>query len=310
MRQYRTSAIILVIVFFAFIYFFIPNKIIVTGEYIIPQTGNSVIRGLMKTQSWNKWVPAKSIEGNSFILTEGKLEVIESLVSTVQTNFTIGDFNTPVSFSAVAIGQDSSLLKFEAVVDNRHISPIQRIQDYWISKKVKSQMNKVLDAAVKNYSTTNGIYGFNIIEDHVKDSVLVTTHKTFTDTPNLVQLYEMIHLLETHIQKNTGIIHGAPMVNITRLGVQEVFAQVAFPLANTIPEAANLEIKKMVLGNILTVKVLGDNKEVAHAFDETKNYLHDKLKMSPAMPFIVYNTNRLLEKDAKKWVSTIYYPVY
>ena len=66
----------------------------------------------------------------------------------------------------------------------------------------------------------------------------------------------------------------------------------------------------MVLGNILSVKVIGDRQVVANAFEQTKNYINDRVKTSPAIPFIVYNTNRMIEKDDSKWVSTIYYPVY
>ena len=310
MKQFKTIAAVIAVVLFFIIYLFIPNKIVVTKDLIVPQSSAGVTRGLMNIQYWDKWMPYKSIEGHSFLLEGGSLEVLESFLSSAKTIFKIEEFSTPVTFSAVASGKDSSLIRYEAVIDNRHVSPIQRIQDYWVSKKVKAQMNIVIEAAGKNYATTKGIYGFDITQDHVKDSVLATTHKIFADTPSLVQLYKMIHELEAHVQKNNGTIHGDPMVNITRLSEKEVFAQVAYPLAKSIPEANDIQIKKMVLGNILTVKVVGNGNKVAHAFEETQNYMHDRSKSSPAIPFVVYNTNRLQEADPKKWVSTIYYPVY
>ncbi len=310
MKQFKTIATVVVVVLFFIIYLFIPNKIVVTENLVVPQSSTGVTRGLMNIQYWDKWMPYKSIEGHTFILAGGKLEVVESFLSSAKTNFILEDFSTPVTFSAVASGKDSSLIRYEAIIDNRHVSPIQRIQDYLMSKKIKAQMNIVLEAAGKNYSTTQGIYGFTITQERVKDSVLATTHQIYADTPSLVQLYNMIHLLEAHVQKNNGTIHGDPMVNITRLNEKEVFAQVAYPLAKSIPEGNDIQIKKMVLGNILTVKVVGNVNKVAHAFEETQNYMHDRSKSSPAIPFVVYNTNRLQENDPKKWVSTIYYPVY
>jgi hypothetical protein len=66
----------------------------------------------------------------------------------------------------------------------------------------------------------------------------------------------------------------------------------------------------MVLGNLLSVKVQGDQAKVNQAFEATKQYITDKQKYSPAMPFVIYNTNRLLEKDPTRWKSTISYPIY
>jgi len=86
------------------------------------------------------------------------------------------------------------------------------------------------------------------------------------------------------------------MVNITRLGDKEVFTQVGFALAADIPAGDQMAIKKMVLGNILETKVVGGQRKINAAFEANKLYLSDHLRTSPAMPYITYNTNRLLEK--------------
>jgi hypothetical protein len=66
----------------------------------------------------------------------------------------------------------------------------------------------------------------------------------------------------------------------------------------------------MVLGNILEVKVVGNNNKVEQALQATEDYMHDRMKTSPAISFVTYNSNRLLEKDSSKWISTIYYPIF
>jgi hypothetical protein len=100
------------------------------------------------------------------------------------------------------------------------------------------------------------------------------------------------------------------MVNITRADAKEIYIQVAIPIERDIPVNGAFSIKKMVLGNLLSVKVQGDQAKVNEAFEATKQYITDKQKYSPAIPFIIYNTNRLLEKDSSKWISTISYPIY
>ena len=310
MNKYVKVAIAVLVLSFIFIYFFIPNEIKVTQSYMIPQPSVAVARSLTSLNTWNQWMPAKKLNQDTVQLESGFLCFNQSLLSTVNTTYNTQDFSVPVVFFATAKGKDTSLIEYESIVDNRHVSPFDRISVYWKSLIVKSQMNKVLTAAANFYTQTENIYGIKIIPDRVKDSVLISTNKTFTDTPTVQAQYEMIQSLEKYIQKNNGQIHGAPMVNITKIGEAAIFTQVAYPLAKSIPVSDQFQIKKMVLGNILTVTVTGDNQKVIHAFNETENFIHERTISSPAIPFIVYNTNRLTEKDASKWKSTIYYPVY
>lgn len=310
MNKYLKIAIAIVIPSFIIIYFLIPNEIKVSQSILIPQPSVAVARSLTSIQSWHQWVPNNKISKDTVQLENGFLNIQQALLSTVSMNYISENFSTPVAFFATAKGKDTSLIEFEAFIDNRHVSPLDRMNAYWRSLKVKSEMNKVLVAAANFYTQTENIYGIKIIPDRVKDSVLISTNKTFTDTPTIQAQYEMIHSLEQYIQQNNGQIHGAPMVNITKIGEAAIFTQVAFPLAKSISVAAQFQIKKMVLGNILTVPVTGDAQKVFKAFNETENFIHERAIASPAIPFVVYNTNRLDEKDASKWNSTIYYPVY
>ena len=171
-------------------------------------------------------------------------------------------------------------------------------------------MKRVLSAAGNYYNDSKKIYGFDIVETRVKDSSLIAIDQTLNDTPSLVQIYQMVALLEQQITDQNGKAKGAPMVNITRMDENEVYTQVAIPIERDIPVKAGFTIKKMVLGNLLSVKVKGDQSKVNEAFEATKHYINDKQKSSPAIPFIIYNTNRLLEKNPNNWTSTINYPIF
>ena len=130
------------------------------------------------------------------------------------------------------------------------------------------------------------------------------------DTPSLVQLYEMIAKLEQHIASQNGIAKNAPMVNITRINKNEVYTQVAIPIEKDIEVKPPFTLKKMILGKLLSVAVIGDASTVNSALVATKQYLGDKQRTSPAIPYVIYNTNRIKEPDAQKWKSTINYPVF
>lgn len=295
---------------FLFIYLFIPNNIIVSDNVYVTQAGSSVTRSFVQIQYWDKWMPHKSIEGHSFIWEDGALEIHTSFIASVKANFTKEGFESAIIFSAVDAGKDSSLVRFEAEVDNRHLSPITRLHNYVEAQKLKKQLNIVIKTAAAYYSTSIGVYGYNIVRTRVKDTTLISTQQNFADTPSLVQQYAMMEKLIKHIQKYNGIIHGDPMVNITRVSETEVYTQVAFPLAADIPPGDQIVIKKMVLGNILETRVEGGQHKINEAFEANRNYISDHLTSSPAIPFVTYNTNRLKETDQSKWISTIYFPIY
>lgn len=295
---------------FLFIYLFIPNNIIVSDHVYVTQAGSSVTRSFVQIQYWDKWMPHKAIEGHSFILEDGTIEINASFIASVKSRFTKENFEAGIIFSAVDAGKDSSLVRFEAEVDNRHLSPLTRIHNYIEAQKLKVQLNTIIRTASAYYSTSKGVYGFDIIKTRVKDTTLISTQRNFPDTPSLVEQYAMMDKLLEHIKKYNGIVHGDPMVNITRISETEVYTQVAFPLAADIPTGDQIAIKKMVLGNILETKVIGGQQIINAAFEANRNYISDHLTSSPAIPFITYNTNRLKEADSTKWVSTIYFPIY
>jgi hypothetical protein len=299
MRKIVLSLAALLILTITAVYVFIPSQIIIKGKQMVYHPSTSVIRGMMQTEKWSEWMP-KEVE----------IKVLGSLVATIQASLMMDGVQIPVEFSIENGENKNSIIGFETSMDNRQWSPIARVQYYIFAKRIQSKLEHVLEAARNHYNYSKGIYGFEIVETKVKDSSLITIDQTLKDTPSITQIYHMVNQLEQYILSQNGKAKGAPMVNITRLDEKEVYTQVAIPLERDIPVNGDFAIKKMVLGNLLAVEVQGDQAKVNAAFEATKLYINDKQKYSPAIPFIIYNTNRLLEKDSTKWKSTINYPIY
>ena len=299
MRKLILSLAALLLLTLSAVYLFIPNQIVIKGKQMVYYPSNSVVRGMMQTEKWSEWMP-KDIE----------IKVLGSLVATIQTELTVDQIQVPVEFAISNGEQKNSIIGFETSMDNRQWSPIARVQYFIFAKRIQNKLDHVLEAAKNYYNYSKGIYGFDIVETKVKDSSLITIDQTLNDTPSIAQIYQMVNQLEQYVISQNGKAKGAPMVNITRLDEKEVYTQVAIPLERDIPVNGVFTIKKMVLGNLLSVEVQGDQAKVNKAFEATKLYINDKQKYSPAIPFIIYNTNRLLEKDSSKWKSTINYPIF
>lgn len=299
MRKIALSLTAVFLLSLAAVYLLIPNQIMIKGKQVVYQPATSVTRGIMQTDQWAEWLP-KDIE----------LTVLSSLVATIQTQLNQEGVQVPVLFSVMNSDGKNSILSFETSMDNNQWSPIARVQYYIFAKKLQNKLDRILFAAGTYYNYSKGIYGFEIVETRVQDSSLITIDQILNDTPSLIQIYQMVDQLEQHISDQNGKAKGAPMVNITRIDEDKVYTQVGIPLERDIPTKTGLKIKKMILGNLLSVAVQGDQAKVNQALDATKLYITDKQKSSPAVPFVVYNTNRLVEKDSSRWKSTINYPIY
>lgn len=299
MRKIIGSILVLLLLILAAVYIIIPNQMSIKGSQMVYQPASSVIRAMMQTSGWSAWMPK-----------EVSLKVRGSLVATIEADLNQEGIDVPVLFSIENGEGKNAYIRYETSMDQIGWSPITRIQYYLFAKRIAHQLDLVIEAAAAHYNFSKGIYGFDIVETKVKDSSYLATDQTLTDTPSIVQIYQMVDQLTAFIKVQKGKEKGAPMVNITRLDANQVYTQVAIPLERDIPVTGAFHIKKMVLGNMLSVSVQGDQAKVHAAFEATKLYINDKQKYSPAIPFVIYNTNRLLEKDPNRWTSTINYPVY
>ena len=281
------------------IYLLVPKLLIIKGNQVVNQSAPSVIRGMMQTTKWPEWMPK-----------ETSLSVTGTMVATIQTELTLDEINIPVEFSIMDDTSTNTIIGFETSMNNNHWSPIARVQNYLFAKRIQGKLDLILSAAGNYYNTVKGVYGFDIQETNVQDSSLIAIDQVLMDTPTLVQVYEMIAQLEQHITAQNGKIKNDPMVNITRINKDEVYTQVAIPIEKDIKVKPPFTLKKMVLGKLLSVAVIGDASVVNNALIAAKQYLGDKQRTSPAIPYVIYNTNRIKEPDAQKWKSTINYPVF
>ncbi len=281
------------------IYLLVPKQFIIKGSQTVNQSAPSVIRGMMQTNKWSEWMPK-----------EAKLNLTGTMVATIQTELILDEVKVPVEFSIIDDTSANAIIGFETSMEQTNWSPIARVQNYLFAKKIQGQLDLILAAAGNYYNTVKGVYGFDIQETNVQDSSLIALDQVLMDTPTLVQIYDMITQLEQHIIAQNGKIKNDPMVNITRINEDEVFTQVAIPIEKDIHVNSPFTLKKMVLGKLLSVTVIGDAATVNNALIATKQYLGDKQRTSPAIPYVIYNTNRIKEPDAQKWKSTINYPVF
>ena len=69
-------------------------------------------------------------------------------------------------------------------------------------------------------------------------------------------------------------------------------------------------IKQGIAPIWLVAEIQGGPNKVENQLKEMENYVQDKNRNSPAIPFASLVTDRRKERDTLKWITNIYYPVY
>ena len=156
MKYIKIFLAISVTFFVILVYLVIPNKIVVSNNKFVQQPGNLVSNAFMSIQYWDKWMPHDSIDDHTFILRKGRLEVNESFLSAIKCFYTLNEMSGPVTYSAIDAG-DSTMLRYEASINNKIVSPMKRINNYFDSKKMKIQLDSTLIAATIFYSKKENI---------------------------------------------------------------------------------------------------------------------------------------------------------
>lgn len=309
MNYIKLITLLVITSFIYFIYLFIPNTLNVAGSVKTKQVQNTVLRGFMHLEHWDKWIAQKRIDSNSYTLANGVLKIKSSFVSNVFCDYIIKDKTIPVTFTVEAEGKDASKIEFQLSFDNKTFLPWQRVANYFLAQHINTELTDLIHKASNYYTSTIASYGFEIKEEKIKDSLLVSTEKYYADTPTIVQVYGMLDELKKYVDSKKGVLHGDPMVYIAR-DAKRVYLQVAYLLEKEIPATSLFDVRKIKVKNLVSINLVGDAQLAYKAKYEAENYIHDQSKFAPIMPYIIYHSNRLLEQDSSKWNSTVFYPIF
>ena len=282
MNYIKLITLLVITSFIYFIYLFIPNTLNVAGSVKTKQVQNTVLRGFMQLEHWDKWIAQKRIDSNSYTLANGVLKIKSSFVSNVFCDYIIKD---------------------------KTILPWQRVANYFLAQHINTELTDLIHKASNYYRSTIANYGFEIKEEKIKDSLLVSTEKYYADTPTIAQVYGKLDELKKYVDSKKGVQHGDPMVYIAR-DAKRVYLQVAYLLEKEIPATSLFDVRKIKVKNLVSINLVGDAQLAYKAKYEAENYIHDQSKFAPIMPYIIYHSNRLLEQDSSKWNSTVFYPIF
>lgn len=294
------------------IYLLIPANIKVSKALPINCSINAGTRFIMDTSQWVKWWPNNPDSGKSpkqvLVWKQAAHSADKALFNGfgIQTNFKERSIQGELIFAQ--LGLDSMALFWNYQLASGW-NPLKRLQDYFFMKDLKEVITDPIKGLQAFLESKEKVYGMQIVQDMVKDTILVSTKRILPNQPNQVTVLDMIQQLKRYAQQTGAKQTGFPMLNVTVIDSTHFQTMVALPVDKQIPETSLFSWKRMVAGKILIGEVKGGAYRAATAMKQMQLYVQDYHITSPAIPFYSLVTDRGLEKDSTKWITRIYYPV-
>ncbi|HET6721863.1 MAG TPA: hypothetical protein VFH07_03900 [Chitinophagaceae bacterium] len=290
----------------AAVYLFIPRKIKIEATVSLNAAVPGVLRTLANDSNWKRWWPGEipfAYNEQSYFIRGHIFNVFDIGIFTDKDTI-----NSLMELVFVKANTMTILWNAEQVNSN---NPLKRFIQYRHAKETEKNMNAILQSMKAFLQKTENIYGFDIRETLVKDSVLISTRRTFDHYPNVQEVDAMIQSLKKYIVQHNAIEKNLPMLNVVKRDTLRYEAMTAIPVDKALPETNEFAPKFLLKGGyILEAQVQGGPFTIENGLRELENFRADNKLNSPAIPYQLLITDRTKEADTTKWITRLYYPVF
>ena len=306
MKKTLIGLILLIAVALISVYLLIPGRLKIETTISLPVALPGVSRTLTDENNWKKLWPGETPFNYNKQTYSIRIKI--SSVFDIDIYSDKDTVNSRMEF--VSIGNDMMTIGWHAEQITSS-NPFTRFSQYRHAKVTEKNMGEILKAMKAFLEKTKNIYGVEIKETLVTDSVLISIRRSFEHYPNVREIDAMIQDLRKYIIQNNGIEKNLPMLNVQKLDSSHYEAMSAIPVDKALPRTPEFAPKFLLKGgNILEAQVQGGLYTIETSLQEIENYRSDYKYNSPAIPYQLLVTDRLKETDTTKWITKLYYPVF
>jgi hypothetical protein len=306
MKKILIALVLLLLFALAAVYLFIPGKIKMETTISLEAAFPAVSRTLIEENNWKKWWPGES----PFNYGKQTYSINEKILSVYDINIYSGKATIHSRLELLPVKNDNMTIHWHAEQFTSS-NPFIRFSQARLAMQTEKNMNAILQSLKMFLQKKENIYGVDIKETLVIDSVLISTRRQFDHFPNVHEIDSMIQSLKKYISQNYAIEKNSPMLNVFDLGNSRYEAMTAIPVDKALPKTNEFAPKFLLKGgNVLEVQIQGGPYMIEKGLKELENYRTDYNLDSPAIPYQLLVTDRAKEPDTTKWITRLYYPVY
>ncbi len=310
----QTFAVIILVVFAAClgVYFWLPTQQIIPITMQTKAGKGALQRCIANNDIIKTWMPikAKSISNNQYEIDGCTITFTSDILLNTDVRVQYKNIDTSSLFRIDAYDNGATASLYFITKPAKNF--VEKCTNFFTARHVKKVLNSIMSNYVDYVNNSKKVYGVQMQKVLLKDSLLIATKNTVTHYPTVQDIYVSIGILKNYATTNKAIQTNAPMLNIYKLDTAHWEYMVALPINLFLPNYENIKAKRMLAGgNIIeTDSIVGGFNTVEKYLQEIENYKSDFNYMSPAIPFQLLVTDRMLEKDSTKWITKLYYPVF
>ena len=309
MKKGFISLSIVLVLFFAGIYIFIPRQLNLSGIAYINCTPSAAYRFVSEEAAWAKWWPEYSSTGKSFVYNGYTYRRSKKMYSSLEVTILRGDEQEDSKIILLPFPSDSVVIQWQCSMVSGN-NPFKKMARYKQATDIKKNMNGILGQLAAFLGKKENVYGLNIQRVSTTDTALIATKTILPAYPSTAELYKLVDTLKNYISIQGAQQTGYPIMNVTLQDDRRYRLMVAVPASRTLPEKGDLFPRKMVPGAFMAADVKGGDAAVREALQQMSLYFEDNRKMAMAIPFAALVTDRSKETDTSRWVTRIYAPVF
>ncbi len=306
MKKVLIGLVLSIAFLLAAVYLFIPRKIKIEVTVPLKAALPGVFRTLINDSNWNKWWPGET----PFAYNKQTYSIKRRLFNVFDIDIYSDKDTINSQMELVLINENTMTILWNAEQISSN-DPFKRFIRHRHAKQTEKNMNAILQSLKTFLQKKENIYGVDIKETLVKDSVLISTRQQFDHYPNVQEVDSMIQSLKRYISQNNAIEKNSPMLNVFKLGNSRYEAMTAIPVDKALPKTNEFAPKFLLKGgNILEAEIQGGTYTIEKGLKELENYRADYKFNTPAIPYQLLVTDRTKEPDTTKWITRLYYPVF
>jgi effector-binding domain-containing protein len=292
------------------IYIIIPSTITVSKPQFIHSYEAGIIRFFSDSTVLNRWLQKVAVKSeNGYDYKGYQYQISKNLGNTIEINIYHNNETYTSRLAILPIYGDSSAIHLESNIISS-FNPIKRVQQYNQATALKENITDFTKELKTFLDENKNIYGIHVSQIALKDSLLISTKTILSNTPSVEQVYAEVKKLADYANAQKANATDSAMLHVEKINDKQFQIMVGLPIDKIIPETNQIKIKRMPYGkSMLVSNIDGGLNTIAWATNQLYTYWIDTKRASPAIPFEMMITNRLVEKDSTKWKTRLFYPV-
>ena len=310
MKYSKLAITLLIITAIISFYLLIPSNIKVSSYTVAKSYELTILRLItnhdLMTKSLSEF---KDSSGKNFKLNDIQFTLNTALSNIIEIDISSDQLKTKSFVSVSPLNKETAAIYWFFDIKTSW-NPIKRWNEYQQAIKIKKATNQLLDQMKTFVEQPINIYGFEIKEVSLKDTLLVVTNFKSGQRPTNEAIYKGSDELTNYLSQFGKKAINNPMVTILDNQTYDYTVMIGLSIDSKVPENAKFRLKRMpVNGKMFVANVTGGYATIQNGYSALRNYLLDSKRPSPAVPFELLVNDRRETIDSAKWKTLIYYPV-